>query len=75
MDYNHCRICKLSNLDHIEPLVKYGVRHYSHWTCGLNRWGVEFLKKMPRMYLRDIPYRIVNQYQIPAELLVRRRSD
>ncbi len=38
---NTCRLCKKSNYEAPEPLLKYGKghRHYVHAHCALKAWG------------------------------------
>ena len=61
---NTCRFCKLANFEHSEALMKYGVRHYAHMSCGLNKFGAEFLKMIPAHQIGLIPYKLVDQYQL-----------
>lgn len=59
-----CRLCKLSNYETPEPLAKYSVRHYAHFSCGLKRWGADFLNKLPLHEIGQIPYRLVDEFKI-----------
>jgi len=56
---NSCRLCKLADYESAEPLFKYSVRHYVHASCGLDRWGIEFLFMIPRHEVGSIPYRLL----------------
>lgn len=51
-----CRLCKKTNYDGPEPLFKYGVRHYVHASCGLEKWGEKFLDMIPAWQLQHLPY-------------------
>lgn len=51
---NHCRLCSVDSLD--AKLFKYGVRHYACSTCGLKKWGREFLNMLPLHEARQIEF-------------------
>lgn len=44
---NTCRCCKES-AEHGPrgPLVKYGVRHYAHAQCAMEKWGASFFDRL-----------------------------
>ena len=46
-----CRICKSSD----GPLIKYGVRHYAHAACGLNKFGATFFDRLSDWQLDKFP--------------------
>ncbi len=58
---NTCRLCKLTDYDSPAPLFKYGVRHYAHSSCGIDRWGMKFLDMIPKHAVPLIPYRVLQQ--------------
>lgn len=65
MDLQTCRLCKKSNFETpYEAIVKYGVRHYAHFACGLKRWGAEFLDRIPQHQIGLIPFRLVDEYNL-----------
>ena len=49
---NTCRICKACE----EPLIKYGVRHYAHAACMLERWGADTWARLHTGQLLNFPY-------------------
>jgi hypothetical protein len=70
MNVQTCRACKLTNYEHSEPLLKYGVRHYMHGSCGINRFGPKFLDMIPRHQITQLPYRLVQQHGLSFDELV-----
>ena len=59
-----CRLCKKAEHESIEPMAKYEVRHYAHFSCGLARWGASFLEMIPVHVIGAIPYRLVDEYHL-----------
>ena len=64
-DYFHgtCRFCGKSEGDH-EKLVKYGVRHYAHHACYLDR---KPLHKLHAWQVRQFPWRLLEARGLLAE--------
>ena len=50
---NTCRFCH--NWDRQGEMVKYGVRHYAHVNCAIQRWGIGFRNKFSSFQLSQIP--------------------
>ena len=57
MTYNTCRLCKDDDIS--RDTFRYGVRHYCHAECGFERWGTEFLRKIPAHEIGQIPFRLI----------------
>ena len=53
---NQCRLCHRWECSvETGPMLKYGVRHYAHASCGLSRWGIEWLDKQPKWVMGQFP--------------------
>ncbi len=53
--WNTCRVCKqqCATMD----LVKYGVRHYAHPDCAMQKWGAAFFDRLtPWQAAHKFPY-------------------
>lgn len=48
-----CRVCGEQEIN--GSMIKYGVRHYAHPKCGLEKWGVEFLDRLHGWQLDAFP--------------------
>jgi hypothetical protein len=57
MHFNTCRFCKDNDLN--RTVFRYGIRHYCHAECGFQRWGNEFLQKIPAHEIGNIPFRLI----------------
>lgn len=69
MQFNTCRLCKNTRVN--DTLLRYGIRHYCHAECGFDRWGDEFLRKIPNFEIGCIPYRLLqtpNRKKLAVEL-------
>jgi len=67
--FNICRLCKdWKETRESGPKFKYGVRHYAHATCGFNKWGREWLLKLPDWQLRHFPYFLAQDLGILDDL-------
>ena len=64
---NTCRLCH----GYRGSLIKYGVRHYAHADCGLQRWGAAFFDRLHDWQLKQFPYFAAKKAGL-AEELVRR---
>ena len=63
---NTCRLCK--DYRNTAPLFKYGVRHYAHAKCGMEKFGAEFFDKLPAHMLGQLPYFAVKDAGLLPEL-------
>lgn len=66
MTFNTCRLCKDSNMH--RPLMRYGIRHYCHAECGFKKWGDEFVLKIPRHEIGNLPFRLLLDKDHPERL-------
>ena len=59
--WNTCRFCHKASFETPnEGMVRYGPRHWCHWSCGLSRWGEEeFLNKLSPFQRDSIPFYLV----------------
>lgn len=58
MNYlNACRLC--SDRSSQRNVVRYGIRHYCHAECGFDRWGDDFLRRIPAHEIGALPYRLI----------------
>ncbi len=57
-----CRLCKKTNYDTSEKLVKYGVRHSAHLTCALTKWGRPFLDRLSDHQVAQLSYMILQRF-------------
>lgn len=48
-----CRFCKGYGGD----MFRYGPRHNAHAECGLDRFGAEFIDKLPPAQVGQLPYK------------------
>lgn len=53
---NHCRFCGGDSIDHL--LMKYGVRHYTCQPCGFEKWGDNFLDKLPLWQVKRLGVKV-----------------
>lgn len=72
--FSTCRLCG----DHREngpkgPMIKYGVRHYTHAECALAKWGSAFFDRLHDWQVRNFPAVIAAQFGLFEEL--KRRID
>jgi hypothetical protein len=61
-----CRLC--ADTKYGRPLFRYGIRHYCHAECGLEKWGAIFLGKIPRYEVGQIPYKALEPYPFVLKL-------
>jgi hypothetical protein len=52
-----CRLCGEDELAERTngPLIHYGVRHYAHAKCALERWGAAFFQRLALWPLKRFP--------------------
>jgi hypothetical protein len=67
---NTCRICKESQPE----LWKYGVSHYAHLRCALEKWGAPFLDKLRPGELEHLPVMTLREFGLVGEVK-RRHQD
>jgi hypothetical protein len=71
-----CRFCKKTNYESDEALIKYGVRHYAHWTCGFAHFGIKgFTDKLSAWQFNSIPYRFVETSPELQQILKNRQDE
>lgn len=63
--YSTCRFCKKASFETPKQvMVKYGVRHWSHPECGIERFGAEqFFRKLHTHQVSALPWQLVEQHQ------------
>jgi hypothetical protein len=71
---NTCRLCKKAGYETAEPRIKYSVRHYVHGSCGLNKWGAEFLDKLHPSKLGKLPVLVLRDCGLEEEARKRYRT-
>ncbi len=73
MRFNTCRICGKDNYDKSNPydLIKYGVRHYAHPDCGLQRFGAAFFDRLQPWELELFPALAADSVGLLQELITR----
>lgn len=62
-----CRLCKLSNYESKESLVKYGVRHNAHLSCALTKFGGAFLDRLHSHQIAQLPFMILKEHGLLEE--------
>lgn len=60
-DLKTCRFCHLSNYDHKHPnaksaWVRTGTRHNAHLTCGVEKQGAAFIRKLMTHQIEALPF-------------------
>ena len=65
-----CRFCRVSTNE--DGLIKYGVRHYAHPKCGLQREGGKFFDRLTLWQLTRFPALVAADFGLLDEL--RRRA-
>lgn len=68
MTYHTCRLC--DDNDPHRPLFRFGIRHYAHAECGLEKWGSEFVRMIPRYEIGALPYCALMPYPEARQLAV-----
>ncbi len=63
-----CRFCHKWDLRDSSKLVKYGLRHYAHARCGLERFGVVFFDRLSLFELTEFPALVAADYGLLDEL-------
>lgn len=70
MSAGACRFCDHSDADQIRyGMVKYGVRHYAHWPCLIERKGFEGLMALTDWQLGQMPFLLLDRIN-PAQKAV-----
>ena len=58
-----CRVCgEYTEHGPLGPMIKYGVRHYAHATCAMNKWGIRFFDRLTDWQVTKFPYLIAKRY-------------
>lgn len=68
MSINHCRLCHADCEQSWDPLIKYGIRHYAHASCGLKRWGAAFFDRLHGWQIEHFPYFTAKKLGFAEEL-------
>jgi hypothetical protein len=55
--YNQCRFCKKASFETSSVgMVRYALRHWCCWDCGVKKWGFEdFMRKLNPWQLTQVP--------------------
>ena len=61
-----CRVCKQDGAE-----IKYGVRHYAHAECALEKWGGAFFKRLTPWQASMFPYFAAKRANVLTELEAR----
>ncbi len=64
--YATCRVC--SKQDRCASLTKYGVRHYAHPACALEKWGESFFDRLALSPLQNFPALVAAKFGLFNEL-------
>ena len=72
INMNTCRLC--GNTEYVRPLIKYGVRHYAHADCALQKWGAAFFDRLKDWQLGQFPALTANKYGLLPALVEKSRS-
>lgn len=67
---NTCRLCHKFD----EHLVRYGIRHYAHADCGLQKWGAQFFNKLSQYECEQFPAMVASRHKLLPALEARLAS-
>lgn len=71
---NHCRLCRKSNYDSVEDLIKYGTRHYVHGSCAIKQWGPKLFERIADHQLGKLPYLALEDAGLLDEVMRRHNA-
>lgn len=58
--FQTCRMCKKASYESPEGMVRFGIRHWTHWTCGIAKWGfLPFMERLHDGQIAAIPNSVV----------------